>query len=383
MHFDHGRLMTGSFILLACFLTTTTSFADDGPGTCKFKDQKVVSHLPPLRSQDGVGFCYAFASTVLLDQYYCKNKEGGCHYPGLSDEQIKSLKKKISSGEHLLPGGLYTPADLAKQMQTQPDDRLSVLDAIAASKKGALVEGGFTNVVLESVRAQGSIALERCAPFDMLMASDTSFFKLGVTNSNWWQRLQALFQQYEFMASNVPANLSSDVKQKYLCEQAHSIAESAKQSAALVSDVDQIMRALADKDFANFVKDAVIPETCAASRKPLKPFAIGQSSQKDPKLNSATIERVLRTDTPIAVSMCSTEKSADGCGGHAVVVAGQRQKCCAGQCTAQYRVVDSAGLFWAETKDSANPYEAWVSADEVLSKISKLPMGSNTLSWIK
>jgi len=358
---------------------------------CKISDEKLVSNMAPLRSQDGVGFCYAFAAVGVLDQFYCKKKIGGCKYGLLSPpEQLLTPNTEfadLNSKEGF--GMAMTPEMYEKFSNGLPDDRLSVLDAIASSKAGLLEEGGFPNVVLDRIEKQGAIALEKCSPYEKLLLSDTKFFQLGVSNTNWWLRLQTLYSNYQQSVSSLDNQVLTDTKKReeLVCATANQIATSMREAANLATNIEQIIKALHAKEFEEFVKQAVIPESCEKTRVALPKFTVGKLKDYQSTATKPKIDELLKKDTPIAISMCTSEKE-KRCDGHAVVISGARQKCCDGKCTVQYKIYDSSHLFWTKTMDpNSNIFDAWVSADEVLGKIEKggkrFSKDGAALTWVE
>src|SRR4051812_22306068 len=72
--------------MISLLLLSSPLYSADFPfplsNNCTPKSERLVTRIPPPRSQGGVGLCYAFAATRLIEQKYCKNKKGGCWYFG-------------------------------------------------------------------------------------------------------------------------------------------------------------------------------------------------------------------------------------------------------------------------------------------------------------
>jgi len=329
-----------SVLVAFSFTLATTAFAEE---PCTILEQYEVSNMQPVRSQDGVSFCYAFASVALVQQLYCKNKKGGCVYS-------------------------FDP-----KTKTSADDRLSVVDALALVSEGRLVEGGAETLTLHAIKNKGSLALEKCAPFDGLIQSDHKFASLGV-KSNWWQRLRDLFKQYR---SYDTLAMAAPAEQKFA--RACAIAEKVKETANLKTDVDQIATALKRDEFQKFAKEAILPNQCEESRVPLPSFSVKTLGSADPASAGPKIASLLKNDTPVNVSIC-TAGPHPKCGGHAIVLSGIRHKCCGSSCSRQYRIHDSANVFWSKA-DRDNYSEPWVDAGIVLKKVEQF--GGDPVRWLE
>lgn len=96
---------------------------------------RILVKMPAKRNQGSTGDCYAFAALGLTENFYCKNKVGGC----------------------------------------AADDQLSALDAIALTNHRRLQSGGQTPEVLMAINNEHGLFKESCAPFTPFIKSDNVF----------------------------------------------------------------------------------------------------------------------------------------------------------------------------------------------------------------
>lgn len=337
---------------------------------CQISETLEVSNMPPRRVQGPVGFCYAFSAITVLDQFHCKRKPNGCKYGMMS----------ASIGEAGTPPGPIpkpSKSDGDKLIAAMPDDRLSVLDAISLSNQGQLIEGGFANEVLEKIQKQGRLALEKCALYERILYAQHTPDPKG--NVSWWDRLKEAHAHFQTESQRLAGSPAA------LCQIAESTAAHIQEITGLSSDIEQISQALSKKNFQEFVRSATIPVRCESNRVKLPPFQVRIQREGSPTKTSPKITELIQKDTPVSVSICTTRHASQGCGAHEVTLAGMRKKCCQGRCVSQYKLADSAELFWTQ---SGNRNDKWVDADDILKRIERIqqsfPLGKGgTLTWLE
>lgn len=271
-----------------------------------------TAEMPPPRTQGTTGFCYGFAATAVLQNFYCKSKSPPCQYTEKSNDQ------------------------------------LSVLDALAIGNygEGGLRGGGSTKQVLEKIGWQGKLAKESCAPFDPF---------LKMIPSPGTKEMAKLSQVVRSL------NLKF-LENKCSIEQRREMASALKTQAQLSTDVSQIVNALGKRDDSIILGEVLIPKQCEDQRVPLKKYKIMPLLGHDFASVRSTIQKQLKAGTPLVTHICGLpspkyQQIKDPCGLHALVVSGIREKCCAGKCSYEYRFYDSTETFTGAEKSE----DGWVS----------------------
>jgi len=316
-----SRIINIAASLIALLVLPAAGFGKDA---CSVKNIGLVKNMPPARSQDGVNFCYAFSAVAQVQHIYCKNKPGGCKY------------------------SFFEPQEF--------DDRLSVIDAISLAKNGSLVEFGRIRSTLEAIKANGALAKENCAPFDGFLQESSA---LKGEKATVWQKLRGLYEKYRNSATKPPS-------QKIII--ACTIAKEAKETANLKTDIQEIAAALERQQFETFVKEVSLPKKCEYSRVSIPPFSVKTSESADPRVTAPIIAHKLIQGTPVGASICTNMNDKKNCGGHFVVLSGIRERCCGKICKKQYRLYDSANVFWSNSERD-DYFEPWVDSTIVLEKI--------------
>lgn len=157
--------MRGFFFFLISLLSISPELL--AKETYLVKEESIAPSLPARRPQYATSYCYAFAATALIEQFYCA-KKNGCAADG--------------------------------------SERFSPLDALAITNygqgtfsaitsPGKAMAVGYHFEVLEKVNRKVAIFKESCAPFDAAVTAGAK--KSGVELQPPWQALRWIFEEYQ------------------------------------------------------------------------------------------------------------------------------------------------------------------------------------------
>src|ERR1035437_9512144 len=231
----------------------------------EIKGEKIIEGMPPERSQDGQGFCYAYAAITVLEHRYCQEK-GPCHFGAggeISEFNGKALNKLSAKQFDAL-------------IKSLPNDQLSLLDLITQDKIG---EGGYARDLLQRIHIKGRIAKESCAP--LLEIIKSSVRRSGKAEG-WWRAYDRLYAEYRSSRPNI-------ANSEYQCRYENMIDQVLPGHASFAT----IRDALAKKTQQDFIRKMTLPAMCKAGRVKLPPFTVqtfGTSSTQKTEL-MAEIER--------------------------------------------------------------------------------------------
>ena len=291
-----------------------------GPGF-KEKAAHEIQNFPPVRSQDGVGLCYAFSSTALLNYEYCKQNGLDCK---------------------------------------DPKNQLSVLDVSAHYKyfEKAISIGGIPGDLLSNLKAQSLMGLytEECLPFELLAHKDA--------DNRHAAQMEAI-RELKRIFNMQPRRLDDDRK---AC-----LAREIQGILPIQKDVGEIMDAYYANSPEQFIYQVAVKDECKDERKRVKApnFHVGQyprrseASQANAESTLAKIEKLVLNDIPVSLSICSSEFFSPGnpqsCGPHALTVTGVKESCLQNNCVTLLKVHNSYGQIWQERNN-----DGWVEADSLI-----------------
>lgn len=327
-----GRRMLGSCILMgvSALLLFALSMAwgaqptkEPAGAACEIRQEKTVT-MPPRRSQDSTGFCYAFSATALIQHRYCKTK-GGCQ---------------------------FSPTDPTK------DDRLSVLDAVILANHGSggLVHGGRAKDVLESVRREGGLAKETCGPFTVFTNNERPLPRESIPA--FQSHFKKAFARFQEGYDECPAS-----------ERRRGAAH-LKTILGLTVEIDEIIRAMEYREPTIAQAHLFFPAECRKQRVRITDFGKVEPLVGDDfeDVRNKIIEMIGR-GTPLNTQICAFQpssaaafkdrSSADVCGLHALVISGVRDCCIGDVCSKEYQFYDSSTLTFRGVAKPGN----WVSEE--------------------
>lgn len=289
----------------------------------------------PEGREDGVGFCFAFAATALLQQHYCEAKHG-----------------------------------------CTEEDNLSVLDVINqyAKKVKPKQNGGSSFEALRAVEKLNKVALESCANFNALFKTDK--LRKYEPSTDWEEVLQQNFSDALETTAKLYIPDPRETKDCIHC------GGSKTEPVIDVSDYERILsRSGSDTPFTVLVEKFVFPKQCENQRKniaPFKPHEMRAGSIEEAKIK---IHPVVESGRPIQIGVCLKENAKDmrECMGHATVISGVRQNCCGNTCKTEYKITDSMQLTWI-----ASSTGGWVDANTLLARTELFHKGNRAfMSWIE
>jgi hypothetical protein len=298
-----------------------------------------LSNLPPIKSQDGIGLCYGFAATTILEYYRCR-------------ELVLSCK--------------------------QSENALSTLDVSSYnSTNKALKEGGDSYAILDHLKKSNrKIAAESCVPFSSLVHQFSSNNKSN-EKYGWnilvetWKKFKKL--QSENYNSNNLISCSNNIKANI---------------TNLDTNEDQINNALKTANsLESFLYQVLLPKKCLDDQIKLEipPFETNRyplsSIDFDKKKIAEKIEQVLLNDIPLVLNICGDPAIDNKCpenSGHALTLTGIKESCDANNsnCKTFVKVNNSYGNTW-----QLNNNNGWVDLESLLNT-SEVFQKFNVISWI-
>lgn len=295
----------------------------------KFRDREghEIQNFPLVRTQDGVGLCYAFSATQVLNHYVCKRKNLDCSN---AENQLSVLEV----------GSYY-------------DYSFRVVD-----------EGGDPATVLSNLRSKRVSALnsEACLPFEKLAHQDPS---------NEGNKQGAAYEELKSIYSGLkPGTVSYEDK---VCK-----ARRIKEILPLSKNLSQIMQTFEAYSLEEFVYQVAVKDECSSRQKlEIPPYHVHKypkrGSNPTYKENIRQLEKLLLNDIPVTLSFCASDfytpgqelkpGGQDSCEGHAVTIAGIKEVCSFSECKTLLKVHNSYGQSWQDHNN-----DGWLEARPLLDR---------------
>lgn len=295
-----------------------------------------VKESTPVKSQDGIGFCYGFTSTSLLETYRCKEMGLDCN---------------------------------------DPKESLSTFDVTSnfRPKKNGLEEGGRASTVLDNIKKQTtSIAREECIPFSTIVKAEGS---ANLREKKGMDFLTRKWNEYKGLNNKKPNDcitcLVNDIKKT-------------------LSNIDTSNEELASAfqnatELEEFLYMAVLPKECLQDSKTAKlpEFVVNSFpkalSDATPDAIQKKIESVLRTSTPVEIGICADSGYTPNCAGgegHSIALYGIKESCSAKECRTVVKIKNSYGESWQKKNN-----DGWVDLAELVK--SSLSVGDfKNVTWL-
>lgn len=300
-----------------------------------------VNNMSPTKSQDGIGLCYGFSSTSLLENYRCRELKLNC----------------LDPAQHL------SPLDVSSYFLNR-DPR-------------SIQEAGNANTLLNNFRhSRKKLASENCAKYSSLVYKASKEFK--ASEGQGWKLLVDSWNQFK----------NKNIFQK--AQQVSCVVGSLKlQITGLQTPADQIEDAfLTATSLENFLFKAIMPTQCLEEDKlvSIPDFAINSYPAFQEKYNEETlankIESVLLNNIPLEMMICTEEAAKNSCPqgkGHSIVLQGIRESCSAitEDCRTMVRVKNSYGWGWQRDNN-----DGWVDL-QTLTKASMVISSFNNITWLQ
>lgn len=356
------------FIILFLMFISVRSFAEsNGFFTIDESQYKTnptslleVTNMPPVRSQDSIGICYAFTAAAAIDAANCKIAQKDC--------------SKITNKEKA------SVLDLARYSTETADTDSS--SKASAPLSGGIAEGGDPTLALYNAAFEnGAFIRESCAPFDQIISKIASPSQTLELQAQAWERLKLTYSQY---------------KKKYEeCKQcaadyAATATEKIKQDFNLQRSNDEILKAFAAGSYSEFLDSLLIPSKCKGSARELTNLSgrweinLFPKKKKDKNYNAALgkIKDILKSKNPVIVNTyCAADDKPSNmaaCKGrlHSFLITGYRKVCDSNnKCKEAIKIHNSWGQAWQDQNDNG-----WVDAKSVLDRTY---YADNSLSWLQ
>jgi len=316
-----------------------------------------VTRMSATKSQDGIGICYGFSSTALLENYRCRSLNISCY---------------------------------DKNQQLSPLDVTSFL----AENKRSLKESGVARHVLENIqKSDRKIVKESCLNYSSLLAKSRDIdptdaiglLTASQTQKEGWDILSSKWNQFK--------NNQSDKNKKKKDNCVKCFAEDIKKNiVGLHSSSEQIEEAFKTaQSLEEFLYKSIIPLECLNSENQLQlpNFEVKRYPEVDKgytaKDLAKKVETVLLNDIPVEISMCTVEiKHDEECPkgeGHSIVLYGIRENCSykTEKCKRYVRARNSYGWNWQKNNDNG-----WIELETLMKASHKFnhDVGGN-ITWIQ
>lgn len=331
-----------NIIYITIFFCQLSAFATTEPAyqtiSNKFKTTSVheIKNMPPIRSQDGLGLCYGFSSTTLLNHLYCQENALDC----------SKMQNALSS---LDVSSFYQYRQRQVNIGGYPAAILS-------------------NIKYEKQTRQTTIKKESCLPYDRL-ANRLSKDPL-TAQSSAYDKLNIIYNKRN----------KSDFENLKTC-----YAKQINDILPIGKSLDDIIKAFEALSFEEFLYDLVDADCGEENQVKVPEYNIGSMQARRDKLTKQSVlkklETLLLNDIPVGLNFCAgaafDPKDSDSCSGHAIVLSGIKEVCDSkNNCQTLLKVHNSYGQGWQNVHDNG-----WVLADNLIERSIKQDF-TNSLIWI-
>ncbi len=325
----------------------------------------LVKNMPPVRTQDTLGVCYAFSASAILEHAICKDEKLDCR--NLSNDQRPSV----------LDLARYATSPTKIKDKTDPNSYPKVI--------GNRRTFGM-DIIINMFNTE-SVSKESCAPFDNIVSKAKSLEEQRSDEEKMWLQFRNAYDMYKIK--------SKDCEQCAL-DYATTTGKDLQVSYNLKTNNLEMLKAFASATYEEFLFRALVPENCGKIGKRIRFFTpdkkIGVWPLEDTKKPNYDVAIVklkeqLTNDRPVLVnSMCTLERSTPECaqttsnglesGGHGLVITGYRKMCNkSGKCYDAVKVHNSWGQAWQDANN-----DGWVEAKTLLDRTD---YAYGTFSWIE
>jgi len=313
------------------YVVPDQSYVDKG-------DAVVVTPMTPVKSQDGIGLCYGFSATSLLENYRCRELNVDCN---------------------------------------DPNEFLSSLDVTSYYGRERLVEGGNTIRILMNLEKGKKIAREECIRFSTLV------HQVAVTQNSFYRDER---QGWNFLTKKWNEFKGYGGEKRNDC--ASCLADSIKSTLVNIqTPSDQLKNAFLEAhSLEEFLYKALLPVQCINEAKmaSVPPFVAksypGYSEKITEEALKAKVETILRNNIPLEMGICtSVERPCREDAGHSVALMGIKEVCSQtnGDCKKLVKVKNSYGNSW-----QANNNDGWIELDS-LAEASRALGNYGNITWIQ
>ncbi|WP_408096545.1 hypothetical protein ACJVC5_16020 [Peredibacter sp. HCB2-198] len=302
--------------------------------------RKEISPNTPIKAQDGIGVCYGFSATSLLEHYRCKELALNCN---------------------------------------DPRERLSSLDVTSYYQKGELEEGGNAFRIFSNLEQMKNprIALEECAKFsDLVYRINMGNYSYTEEEKNGWNLLAQKWNEYKGIG--ITRN-----------DCVNCLVESIKKELTnLQTPAEQIREAFVNaRDLNDFLYRSILPKKCLSPEETVsipkfKPNNFPLYNEKlTPESLNKKIQSLLLSDIPVEMGICTQPledktKCAHG-SAHSVALFGIKEVCQGRDCRAMVKVKNSYGMSWQRQFD-----DGWIDLNTLVESSIVLTKFQN-ISWLE
>ena len=378
------------FLALKCFAEETADpLLGFYPVSKSYKvvesSEKVVTHMPPVGSQGGIGLCSGFAAAAAIDSANCK-------------------ALKLQNCSEMAPDQRASAIDLTRFNRAIADDPNrdaydSKKDPSRRSSYKELHIGGNPLLSIDNgMNRVGKIATEKCAPSDQLVSKGQTFEETIALQQQVWARLEKSFDEYK----RISKRRTFAEAEAYASDKiANFISPNFKLK---VSSEDQL-QAFNAETYGAFLSKLLVPKKCATLKDdPLKiinpqvinvypDFRKGERSDYG-KMIEKIKEVIIKTDSPIVVTQYCPDKiiprNIDDCGPmHTFLLGGYRKVCkSTNDCIEMLQVHNSWGQSWQNLYsgnrnrdvNNSNDRGGWVDAKKLLARTL---YSDQSLGWLE
>lgn len=298
-----------------------------------------VTPASPVKSQDGIGLCYGFTATSLLEHYRCRELNLDC---------------------------------------TDPKEILSSLDVTSYYQRERLIEGGQTYRILSNLESgKKKIAREECARFSTLVhqvsVSQNSYIK---DEKRGWNFLIKKWNEYRGLGGTKRNDCIS-------C-----LADEIKSTLVnITTPTDQLKKAFEEaRSLEEFLYKSILPLHCLEESRmaAIPPFVTRTYPTYKDKFSdeglAQKIETVLRNNIPLEMGICTSSVSpCPDDSGHSITLFGIKEMCSGqtSQCRKAVKIKNSYGMSWQNKTD-----DGWVDLASLI-EASKALGTHNNITWIQ
>lgn len=358
------------FLVLAIFVATESSAQIYGFNTFDSsyepkRDELQVKNMPPVRSQDTLGVCYAFSASAIIEHTICKENKLDCK--NLSNEQRPSV------------------LDLARYA-TNPSKLTDKSDPNSYPKIIGNRRTFGSDIIVNMFNTE-SVSKESCAPFDSIVSKAGSLDEQRADEEKMWLQFRNAYDTYK---------IKSKQCEQCALDDATTTAKDWQKSYNLKTNNFEILKAFAAASYEEFLFRALVPENCGKPGKRINFYTTDKKmgvwpleDTKKPNYDVAItkLKEQLSYDRPVLLNgICTLKQPNPECiqttsngvepGGHGLVITGYRKMCNkSNKCYDAVKVHNSWGQAWQDANN-----DGWVEAKTLLDRTDYT---YGTLSWIE
>lgn len=299
-----------------------------------------VTSIGPIKAQDGVGLCYGFSSTTLLENYRCRELKLDCN---------------------------------------NPNNILSSLDVTSYyDQRRSLKEGGYSNVILSNIqRSSRKIAKEECVKFSTIVQQLGNQKEEKDGEKKGWFFLISKWNEYKGINPELKRN-----------DCVSCLANSIKSTLVNIqTPADQISDAFTNsRTLEEFLYQSILPKECLQEKNILtipefetKVYPGYREAYSSTAL-SKKIESILLSNMPLEMSFCVRQGATCSKGAaHSIALVGIKEACSSvdQDCRLLVKIKNSYGLSWQQQNN-----DGWVDLNTLVESSHVLGETSN-ITWIQ